>query len=205
MPGTDLVIYGGSCSDPAVKDADGLHRPLRHDEADQPGLAVDRGRRRSYFPVTDMRAPSNPKDFRKLVEWAKEQLEAGRKVHVGCIGGHGRTGTFLAALVSLFGEKDAIAYVRKNYCERAVESTEQVTFLKQHFGVTPAAGAKSNAYSKPKSDWAPSSKATSTHRVESRDPNRWLGRSTPISNGSCIWGHKGTKILHSIAQRPASK
>jgi len=40
-------------------------------------------------------------------------------------------------------EKDAIAYVRKNYCTSAVESSTQTAFLSEHFGVAPAKGAKS--------------------------------------------------------------
>ena len=41
---------------------------------------------------------------------------------------------FLAAVVSAFGEKDAINYVRTHYCKRAVESDAQVEFLGRHFG-----------------------------------------------------------------------
>ena len=54
-----------------------------------------------------------------------------------CIGGHGRTGTFFAALVAhMMPEvKDPIAYVRENYCNEAVETEEQIAFLIEHFGV----------------------------------------------------------------------
>jgi protein-tyrosine phosphatase len=68
-----------------------------------------------------MSVPKSPKDFKALVAWTKTQLEEGKKVHCGCVGGHGRTGTFLAALCSEFGEKDAVTYVRQNYCKNVVE------------------------------------------------------------------------------------
>jgi protein-tyrosine phosphatase len=60
-----------------------------------------------------MSVPDKPDEFKKLVAWTRKQLEAGLKVHCGCMGGHGRTGTFLAALSSDFGEKDAISHVRR--------------------------------------------------------------------------------------------
>ena len=42
---------------------------------------------------------------------------------------------------------DAIAYVRKHYCHKAVESAEQVKFLGKHFGIKEAQGAKSTTVS----------------------------------------------------------
>ena len=74
-----------------------------------PGATALGAGRGALFPVRDMAAPDDAAQFRKLVEWTKGEVDAGRKVHVGCIGGHGRTGTFLAALVSLYGEPDAVA------------------------------------------------------------------------------------------------
>ena len=100
------------------------------------------------FEIADMSVPKDPAGFDQLIGWTRKQLEAGRKVHCGCIGGHGRTGMFLAALVSKFGEKDAISYVRANYCKKAVESSTQVKFLADRYGITPVEGAK---------DWSKSS------------------------------------------------
>jgi hypothetical protein len=97
-----------------------------------------------YFRIQDMGVPQKPDEFKKLVKWTREQLEAGRKVHCGCIGGHGRTGTFLAALVSDFGVEDAVTYVRENYCQKAVESKSQMDFLQEHFGIKKVEGSKSS-------------------------------------------------------------
>lgn len=139
-----LVIYGGSCSDPAVKDADiyvGFDYSMpAHTMAFpwNPGVWFN-------FPITDMKAPSNPEEFSKFIDWLIVQLSANKKVHIGCIGGHGRTGTVLAALVARFlGVADAITYVRDNYCQKAVESQVQIDFLAKHFGVTPAAPSKAH-------------------------------------------------------------
>ena len=53
-------------------------------------------------------------------------------VVVFCFGGHGRTGTMVAAMmiVSLnFTVKEAVGWLRKNYCHKAVESKSQVEYL----------------------------------------------------------------------------
>lgn len=141
LPGTTIQIFGGSCSHPVVKDADvyiGFDMSMPRTERSYPWKKGQE----FLFKITDFQAPENPEEFKKLVFWAKTQLEAGKKIHCGCIGGHGRTGTFLAALVSQFGELDAINYVRKNYCQKVVESNAQVKFLADHFGIKPAHGAK---------------------------------------------------------------
>lgn len=54
------------------------------------------------------------------------------KVLFYCVGGHGRTGTALSSvLVEVCGTtpKDAVKYVRDNYCKEAVESESQVEYL----------------------------------------------------------------------------
>lgn len=65
--------------------------------------------------------------FRRVLERAG----AGERVEVGCFGGHGRTGTALAWLAVLAGvpSADAVAWVRANYCPKAVETPEQAAFV----------------------------------------------------------------------------
>ena len=51
---------------------------------------------------------------------------------VFCMGGHGRTGTAVASLMvacDLFKPNEAIKWVRKNYCERAIETTKQENYI----------------------------------------------------------------------------
>lgn len=92
-----------------------------------------------YYPIENMRIPKNPDKFKDLIEVIVDALAQGAKVHVGCIGGHGRTGMVLAAVVAKLGiageENDAIAWVRENYCKKAVENAAQEGFLATHFGV----------------------------------------------------------------------
>lgn len=56
-----------------------------------------------------------------------ERAEKGWVVEVGCIGGHGRTGTVLACMGVLAGlePKESVRYVHKNYCYEAVEGAKQ--------------------------------------------------------------------------------
>jgi protein-tyrosine phosphatase len=52
-------------------------------------------------------------------------------VEVGCIGGHGRTGTTLACMAVLAGlsHKQAVKFVRKNYCDKAIEGSDQEWYV----------------------------------------------------------------------------
>jgi len=62
--------------------------------------------------------------------WSK--VLDGQNIEVGCIGGHGRTGTVLACFAILAGAKsaeEAIAHVHTHYCNRAVEGDEQKWFV----------------------------------------------------------------------------
>lgn len=138
----EYTIYGGSCSKPVVKDADlyvGFDTSMTSTDLCYPWTS---GYEFLYY-IQDMHAPKNPESFKKLIMYLEEQLKAGTKIHIGCIGGHGRTGTVLAALVKhMTGVDDAITYVRDNYCKKAVETSEQIEFLHKHFGITKVAGTK---------------------------------------------------------------
>jgi hypothetical protein len=61
--------------------------------------------------------------------------EGGSFVEVGCIGGHGRTGTAVACMAIIAGVPtcEAVEWVRKNYCEHAIESEKQEWWV-QWFG-----------------------------------------------------------------------
>ena len=84
-----------------------------------------------YFVWPDYQAPENFDQACLLVLWVLEQVAAGKKVEVGCMGGHGRTGTLLAALRTAQGELPgrAVGWVRVNYCKSAVESNKQIDFV----------------------------------------------------------------------------
>lgn len=138
------VIYGGSAHSPKVKDADiyvALESSAKFTLTDpwEPHQIVN-----VRFNIDDSYPPkkSEVPRFKKMVTYLCNQLQAGKKIHIGCIGGHGRTGTVLAAMAAELGHKDAIQYVRKHYCAKAVESAEQVEFLMDHYGANFAEANK---------------------------------------------------------------
>ena len=129
-----LVIYGGSCLNPVVTDADlyiGFDRGMKFTGGQYPWTGYDE----ILVKVADQGVPDHDV-LKNLVEWTVTALQSGKKVHAGCIGGHGRTGLFLAALFhAMTGRKDAGQVVRDTYCSKAIESQAQVDFLHKHFGI----------------------------------------------------------------------
>lgn len=59
------------------------------------------------------------------------KARAGEGVEIGCLGGHGRTGTALACLAVMTGQRadTAVGWVRATYCAKAVETAEQEAFV----------------------------------------------------------------------------
>lgn len=140
-------VYGGSCSTPSTDKADiyiGLDPFMKHQTHQYPWeKAKNGGPVEVLFRIEDGRAPSDEKNFVAMIDWLAARLEEGKTLHIGCIGGHGRTGMVLAALVKVvMGEEDAITWVRKNYCHKAVESRVQVKFLNLYFGIKEIEGTK---------------------------------------------------------------
>jgi len=90
------------------------------------------------YHITNFRAPRSPSTFVALVDALVLALDGGKTVQVFCMGGHGRTGLVLAAVLSRFGYDDPIKFLRGSYCEKAVETQEQVDFLVANYGVPPA-------------------------------------------------------------------
>ena len=182
---TGLQIHGGSCSSPVVKDADvyiGFDSGMRFTARHWPwtvGTEI-------LFRISDGRAPDDTAAFRQLVDWTADQLHAGKKVHCGCIGGHGRTGTFLAALLSVVaGEVDAITYVREHYCKKAVETAEQVKFLQQHYGILET-DARRSSWTKPaRAEHARKAKSSKSKKAPGGSDRRTI---TPMFDTHSIWG-----------------
>jgi hypothetical protein len=60
----------------------------------------------------------------------------GKRVEVGCIGGHGRTGTILACMGVMAGldPDSSIDFVRSSYCDHAVETRDQEAWVKWFHG-----------------------------------------------------------------------
>lgn len=80
------------------------------------------------IPTEDFQTP----DLGALIEGLGKTIDllvAGKPVYVGCMGGRGRTGLFLASLAKLWGIQSPVLYVRKNYFSQAVETQEQFRFV----------------------------------------------------------------------------
>ena len=88
-----------------------------------------------FLPWTDYGTPEcSWRTAREIMTDFYRRARAGQTVEVGCMGGHGRTGTFLACLVLLadpqFTPAGAIQYVRTHYCSKAVEDASQEWFVR---------------------------------------------------------------------------
>lgn len=70
-------------------------------------------------------------ELRVALEDLLARSRRGEHVEVGCLGGHGRTGTALACLAVLTGTPpaEAVSWVRDAYCEKAVETDQQRAFV----------------------------------------------------------------------------
>lgn len=83
-----------------------------------------------WFRWPDFRLPSNPEEARAVLgeAWSRAGSE---RVEVACGGGRGRTGTALACLAVLDGVPagDAVAFVRRHYDARAVETPWQRRYV----------------------------------------------------------------------------
>lgn len=72
-----------------------------------------------------------------LVDWIEAKLEHGKKVDIGCMGGHGRTGTLLACLIAQMehvGSVAATEAVHARYCTHAIETDKQRDFIRKFCG-----------------------------------------------------------------------
>jgi hypothetical protein len=127
--GTDVIAVSFDARDPYARDEApdfGLYLdpqwdpPWSHDHLDWPDFGVPN----DSVPVVAA--------LRSLLERAR----GGDRVELGCLGGHGRTGTALACLAILSGvpPSEAVTWVRENYCSSAVESRQQEAFVVDFVG-----------------------------------------------------------------------
>lgn len=69
-----------------------------------------------HTTLSDTHAPDAPA-IQRAVEWAREELSAGRDVYVHCAHGHGRSATVLAAVLINEGKAadadEAVALMRR--------------------------------------------------------------------------------------------
>ena len=85
-----------------------------------------------YLTCPDRDAPQiTVADMLTLADSVFELIAQGVKVETGCIGGHGRTGTFIACMLASGGVDPlaAISQVWEDYCIQAIEDIKQVQYI----------------------------------------------------------------------------
>lgn len=99
--------------------------PWAHDHLDWPDFGV----------------PDDSRPVVAALRSVRDRARAGEQVELGCLGGHGRTGTALACLAVLAGHEPtgAVAWVRAAYCPQAVETAGQEAFVAAFRGRSPPA------------------------------------------------------------------
>jgi hypothetical protein len=108
--------------------------PYERDEPPAFGLYLDRAWSppwpHAHVEWEDFGVP-DPDELSAALEDVLARARAGDVVEIGCLGGHGRTGTAVACLAVLTGTPSsaAVAWVRATYCEKAVETDEQEAFV----------------------------------------------------------------------------
>lgn len=109
--------------------------PYRRDHVPDYGLYLDPRWSppwpHDHLQWPDFGVPANPAELVQALTSLLHRAKAGEKVEVGCLGGHGRTGTALSCLAVLSGQPaaDAVPWVRANYCGQAVETAAQESFV----------------------------------------------------------------------------
>ena len=84
----------------------------------------------------DFGVPTHISGLRAALVDLLARARRGETVELGCLGGHGRTGTALACLAVLTGvpAAEAVAWVRRSYCAKAVETDSQEAFVLEFEG-----------------------------------------------------------------------
>jgi hypothetical protein len=111
------------------------HDPYRRDEPPDFGLYLDARWAppwdHAHLDWPDFGVPAAPELVAPALQDLLDRARQGQRVEIGCLGGHGRTGTAVAWLAVLTGEAPdtAVLWVRANYCPDAVETDEQEAFV----------------------------------------------------------------------------
>lgn len=125
-------VYGISDFDgDAVINFTGKHNLPQLGHIPQLAQHVDASYEELVIAWTDFGLPKvKPSFWRALHSYMK--TKRWKKVCIHCEGGHGRTGTAMAAIlisVVKWGMPEAVNFVRKKYCWKAVETFEQCEYL----------------------------------------------------------------------------
>ncbi len=109
--------------------------PYTRDRQPDYGLYFDRRWQppwpHDHLDWPDFGVPDDRTAILKALRSLLARAQAGEQVELGCLGGHGRTGTALAFLTILAGypQSNAVGWVRTHYCPQAVETSAQEEFI----------------------------------------------------------------------------
>jgi protein-tyrosine phosphatase len=122
--GTEVTAVSFDARDPYTRDRPPDYR-LYLDQVWHPPWAHD------HYAWPDFGVPDDEDLVAEALRYVLDRARAGDLVEVGCLGGHGRTGTALACLAVLTGLRpdEAVAWVRSNHCTDAIETAEQEAFV----------------------------------------------------------------------------
>ena len=188
----DFTVIGGSGIFPHVKDCDVYCSLDRNGTTSMPW---ETGATRFVWEIKNYGVPTDVAGFKHMVTYLAGKIKEGKKVHVGCMAGHGRTGMVLAALrFEMAGDPDAIMHVRNNYCNQAVEPDGQIKWLMDHYGMNKApprekkykaaSTSASSAGAFKKGDWADEFDTANEYRF---DDNGALPDTTPREPHQNSW------------------
>lgn len=133
---TTFIVQGGPF-DAFPGDGFGLCLEARSRRAGEATVVLD---------VPDFGVPA-PAALDAALARLVDALYAGRAAYIGCKAGQGRTGLALACLARAFGVGQPVAYVRRHYSPRAVETAEQERFVAT--AALPLTDARLRAHRRP--------------------------------------------------------
>lgn len=85
-----------------------------------------------HLPIDDFSVPNDDEQVRLVLQQTLNAAITGQMpVYVGCQGGWGRTGLFLALLAKACGVRQPVQYVREHYTPKAVETPEQLGYVER--------------------------------------------------------------------------
>lgn len=84
------------------------------------------------LPIHDFSVPRNTARAHEVVWLVLNRLAEKDAVYVGCMGGKGRTGLFLALLAKVMDVPYPIEYVRYHYYARAIENKMQERYIEDY-------------------------------------------------------------------------
>lgn len=158
-----ISVYGGGSSrdgnywgDMIILDlADRIDEPVKLINVSMPEVSKEVNIGIVKIDWHDYGVPALSRGFWESIVVALKRIcrEKGGKLDVlcCCIGGHGRTGTALSILASLFGVVPdgicPVTYVRDHYCKKAVESDSQISYVQKITGVKVTAEIEKRTYS----------------------------------------------------------